>query len=187
MPSSHTAWAPSLRGRAANVEIAKAVRLRPRLLILDEPTASLSSHEADWSGAMRRLKAEGSAVIFISHRLDEVMETADRAVVLKDGALTLNEMRRGFTRDDLIRAMVGRTLTDIFPPRPADIAAAPVRLAVDNGRGQGLEPLSFKVRAGEILGFAGLEGQGQRPLSRALSGIAPFHAGDVTLMATVLR
>ena len=164
------------------VEIAKAARLDPKLLILDEPTASLSAHEAGLVLAvMRRMTARGGAVIFISHRLDEVMAAGDRAVVLKDGVLTLDAVRGTFDRDALVRAMVGRTLTDIFPARPAAVEANPVRFRVDAGLAKGLKPISFVVRAGEVLGFAGLEGQGQRPLARALSGIAAFTSGTVTL------
>ncbi|MBB5751655.1 sugar ABC transporter ATP-binding protein [Prosthecomicrobium pneumaticum] len=164
------------------LEIAKAIRLAPRLLILDEPTASLSSHETELVlKAMARLTAAGGSVIFISHRLDEVMEAADHAVVLKDGTLTLDAPRGGFDRDDLIRAMVGRTLTDIFPARPATLADRPVRLALDAAVAPGLKPLTLDVRAGEIVGFAGLEGQGQRPLARALSGIAPFTGGTIAV------
>jgi len=164
------------------LEIAKAIRQRPRLLILDEPTASLSSHETELVlNAMARLKADGGSVIFISHRLDEVMQAADHAVVLKDGTLTLDAARGGFSRDDLIRAMVGRTLTDIFPPRPASFEGRPARLSLKGAAAPGLKPLSFEVRAGEIVGFAGLEGQGQRPLARALSGISPFTSGEVAI------
>lgn len=170
------------------VEIAKAARLDPKLLILDEPTASLSVHEAGLVLAvMRRLTARGGAVIFISHRLDEVMAAGDRAVVLKDGVLTLDAERGAFDRDALVRAMVGRTLTDIFPTRPAGLAANPVRLSVQEGVAKGLRPISFSVRAGEVVGFAGLEGQGQRPLARALSGIAPFKSGTVALDGRTLR
>jgi ABC-type sugar transport system ATPase subunit len=169
------------------VEIAKAVRLDPKLLILDEPTASLSSRETELVlAAMARLKARGSAVIFISHRLDEVMQAADHVVVLKDGALTLDAMRGAFDRDDLIRAMVGRTLTDIFPARPTDLST-PVRLSVSHAVAPGLLPMSFSVRAGEVVGFAGLEGQGQRPLARALSGIAPFHGGEIAVDGDIIR
>jgi ABC-type sugar transport system ATPase subunit len=163
-------------------EIAKAIRRKPRLLILDEPTASLSAHETGLVlAAMAKLKAAGNSVIFISHRLDEVMEAADRAVVLKDGALTLDAERGAFSRDDLIRAMIGRTLTDVFPSRPALSLATRTRLAVTAAAAPGLSPITFSVRAGEVVGFAGLEGQGQRPLARALAGVAPFRAGRVEI------
>ena len=169
------------------VEIAKAARLDPKLLILDEPTASLSAHEANLVLAvMRRLTGRGGSVIFISHRLDEVMAAGDRAVVLKDGVLTLDAARGSFDRDSLVKAMVGRTLTDVFPQRPAGVATNAVRFSVENGQAKGLKPISFAVRAGEIVGFAGLEGQGQRPLARALSGVAPFKAGTVTLEGQAL-
>ena len=167
------------------VEIAKAIRRRPRLLILDEPTSSLSSYETDLVlAAMARVKAQGGSVIFISHRLDEVMEAADHVVVLKDGALTLDADRGSFDRDDLIRAMVGRTLTDVFPSRPAALAKQPIRLKVTDAAASGLEPISFSVRAGEVVGFAGLEGQGQRPLAHALAGVAPFRSGVVEIDGT---
>ncbi|MDB5615528.1 MAG: hypothetical protein JWQ22_3181 [Devosia sp.] len=164
------------------VEIAKAARLDPKLLILDEPTASLSAHEANLVLAvMRRLTVRGGAVIFISHRLDEVVAAGDRAVVLKDGVLTLDAVRGDFDRDALVRAMVGRTLTDIFPARPAVVETNPIRFRVEDGQAKGLKPISFFVRAGGVLGFAGLEGQGQRPLARALSGITAFKSGTVSL------
>lgn len=164
------------------IEIAKAVRLAPRLLILDEPTASLSAHEANLVLAvMRRLTATGRAVIFVSHRLDEVITAGDRVVVLKDGAVTLDAPRGEFDRDGLIKAMVGRTLTDIFPQRPVPFPDRPIRFAVEAAGGRALQPISFDLREGEVVGFAGLEGQGQRPLAQALSGIVPFRSGRVVL------
>jgi ABC-type sugar transport system ATPase subunit len=164
------------------VEITKAVRRRPRLLILDEPTSSLSSYETDLVlTAMARVKTQGGSVIFISHRLDEVLEAADHLIVLKDGVLTLDADRGAFARDDLIRAMVGRTLTDIFPSRPAALTGAPVRLKVAGAAASGLKPVSFSVCAGEVIGFAGLEGQGQRPLANALAGVAPFRSGGIEI------
>lgn len=163
-------------------EIAKAVGQDPRLLILDEPTAALSSHDAGLVlTAVKRITARGGAVIFISHRLDEVIEAADRVVVLKDGVLTLDARRGEFDRDGLIRAMVGRTLSDIFPPRPSRVASTTPRLAVTDGTAPGLDRLSFAVQPGEIVGFSGLEGQGQRPLAGALCGMAPFRSGLVAL------
>ena len=124
---------------------------------------------------MERLKARGTSVIFISHRLDEVMDAADRVVVLKDGELTLEAARGCFDRDDLIQAMVGRKLANIFPKRPAIAADAEAVFAVEAGTNGDLPPLSFAVRRGEVLGIAGLEGQGQKPLAAALSGAAALH------------
>jgi ABC-type sugar transport system ATPase subunit len=180
------AIAPRKMGRELSVaerhmaEIAKAVRRQPRLLILDEPTAALSTHEADLvMRLMAAFTARGGAVIFISHRLDEVLRCADRAIVLKDGAPTLNAPRNGFDRDALIRAMVGRTLSDIFPPRPGVLAAPHPRFEIIEASAPGLKPLTLALQPGEVLGVAGLAGQGQRPLARAVSGVAPFTAGKV--------
>lgn len=169
-------------------EIAKALRGEPKLLVLDEPTAALSAHEARLVlAAMARLRGRGGSVLFISHRLDEVIECADRALVLKDGALTLDARRGAFDRGVLVRAMVGRQLAEMFPPRPSTFAGAKSRFGVAAAEAPGLKRVSFDIREGEILGFAGLEGQGQRPLARALSGVAPFRKGAVTLDGAPIR
>nr|WP_281378126.1 sugar ABC transporter ATP-binding protein [Martelella radicis] len=163
------------------VEISRAVSAQPGLLILDEPTASLSSEAAQTVlKLMRQLKDEGTSVIFISHRMGEIMEAADRVVVLKDGALTLAAARGEFDEDDLVQAMVGRKLENIFPARPA-LEGRPVRFAVSGGANARLPEIDFVVRRGEVLGIAGLEGQGQKPLADALCGIAPFRSGTVEL------
>lgn len=163
-------------------EIAKAIGRDPKLLILDEPTAALSSHDAELVlSAVKRITARGGAVIFISHRLDEVIEAADRVIVLKDGVLTLDAHRGAFDRDALVRAMVGRTLSDIFPQRPGSFTGTMPRLVVTEGTAPGLDRLSFSVQPGEVVGFSGLEGQGQRPLAGALCGMAPFRSGRVAL------
>jgi ABC-type sugar transport system ATPase subunit/ribose/xylose/arabinose/galactoside ABC-type transport system permease subunit len=162
-------------------EILCAVAERPRLLMLDEPTSSLSTLESREVAAMvERLKARGTGILFISHRLDEVLAICDRIVVLKDGTVTLDSERHGLDREALIRAMVGRKLTDIFPRRRAEPERKP-RLIVEQAVAPGLQPITFTVCAGEILGFAGLEGQGQGPLARALAGVAPFKTGRVRL------
>ena len=164
------------------VEIAGAVRRSPRVLILDEPTASLSATAAQSVlRLMARLKATGMTIIFISHRLGEVIDSADRVVVLKDGQLTLEALRGNFDRDDLVEAMVGRTLSNIFPPRPPDIAAAPVRFSLKAAGNTAVPAIDLCIRRGEVLGVAGLEGQGQKPLSEALCGLRPFTSGHVEL------
>ncbi|QQM30500.1 sugar ABC transporter ATP-binding protein [Martelella lutilitoris] len=163
------------------VEIARAIAAKPDLLILDEPTASLSAEAAQSVlRLMNELKRDGTSIIFISHRMGEIMTAADRVVVLKDGALTLEAERGAFAEDDLIQAMVGRKLENIFPERPA-LADLPVRFSVTGGTNADLPEIDFSVRRGEVLGIAGLEGQGQKPLADALCGIAPFRSGAVEL------
>jgi len=170
------------------VEIAKAVQLEPKILILDEPTASLSAQAADTIlGLLERLKARGMSIIFISHRLAEVMSAADRVVVLKDGELTLEAQRGMFDRDDLIQSMVGRKLARIFPERPADLSNAKIALSVEAAANRDISPISFSVRRGEILGVAGLEGQGQKPLAAALCGAQPFTRGEVRIDGKPVR
>jgi ABC-type sugar transport system ATPase subunit len=172
------------------VEIARAVLQKPKLLVLDEPTASLSAQAAHIVlELMTRLKAAGTSVIFISHRLTEVMDAADRAVVLKDGEMTLEAARDAFDRDDLIQAMVGRKLSNIFPERP-HISVADTVFQLQQAANANLPPIDLTIRRGEILGIAGLEGQGQKPLADALCGIRPFTSGavringDITKLAT---
>ena len=164
------------------VEIARAISFDPQVLVLDEPTSSLSSKAAEMViGLMRRMKDKGTAIIFISHRLGEVMEVADRAVVLKDGELTLDASAGAFERDDLIQAMVGRKLSNIFPARAAPDDSAPLALRLEDAGNGELPSISFQVREGEVLGVAGLEGQGQRELALALCGAQPFRKGIVEL------
>ena len=163
-------------------EILRAVSERPRLLMLDEPTASLSAQESrNLFALIENLKRQGAGVLFISHRLDEVGAICDRVIVLKAGVLTLDAARGDFDREAMIRAMVGRKLADIFPPRPAQAERRPRLVVEEAGAPPGLKPISFRIGAGEILGFAGLEGQGQQPLARALAGIAPFKRGRLRL------
>jgi len=130
---------------------------------------------------MRRLKARGTAIVFISHRIGEVMDAADRAIVLKDGALTLDAVAGDFDRDDLIQAMVGRKLSNIFPERPTNFESAPPAIRLDNAGNAELPPIRLSVRKGEVLGVAGLEGQGQHQLASALSGARPFRSGTVEI------
>ena len=170
------------------VEIARAVLHRPKLLVLDEPTASLSAQAARIIiDLMARFAAGGTSVIFISHRMGEIMDAADRAVVLKDGELTLEAKRGTFDRDDLIQAMVGRKLTNIFPARPASLAEAKTVFELRGAGNPVLPPMSLSVRRGEILGVSGLEGQGQRPLARALCGAEPFTRGEIRLDGTAVK
>jgi ABC-type sugar transport system ATPase subunit len=163
------------------VEIAKALVTEPRILILDEPTAVLSASETDRLFAkVRSLAAAGVTVLYISHRLEEVFEIADEIVVLKDGASVLAAPVVEVDQDRIIRAMVGRPLSAIFPGRGA--SPGPVVLEVERlGQRGRFEDVSFHVRAGEIVGMFGLVGSGRTEVAKAIFGARPPDSGRVRL------
>jgi rhamnose transport system ATP-binding protein len=164
------------------VEIAKAISLRVRVLIMDEPTASLSAHEvARLFRIVANLKQQGVAVLFISHRMEEVFEIADRVTILRDGRRISTTPRAELTPAQAIRGMVGREVVELFK-RQRRAAPGPVRLAVRDLRREGVfDGISFEVRAGEVLGFAGLVGARRTDVGLALFGIAPADGGAVEL------
>jgi rhamnose transport system ATP-binding protein len=163
------------------VEIAKALSLDVRVLIMDEPTAALSAHEvSELFKQIRRLTADGVAVLFISHRLDEVFEIADRVTVLRDGKLISSRPKGEVTQGQAIRDMVGRDMADFFVRNPQP--AGDVVLRVDGlARDGAFHDVGFELRAGEVLGFAGLVGAGRTDVALALFGIAPPDAGVIEL------
>ena len=163
------------------VEIARAFSINARILIMDEPTSSLTLNEvADLFHLVRRLRDEGTAVIFISHRLDELFELADRVTVLRDGRYVDTRPLKDVTRDELIRMMVGRTITNMYPKQ--DIQAGKVVLKVDRlTRDGAFRDVSFELRAGEILGMAGLVGAGRTNVARAIFGVEPPTSGTIQL------
>ncbi len=163
------------------VEIAKAISLKVRVLIMDEPTASLSAHEVRrLFRIVAALKAEGVAVLFISHRMEEVFEIADRVTILRDGRWISTSLRGELTPAGAIRGMVGREVKELFTRRRTEPGA--VRLAVRDLRREGVfSGVSFEVRAGEVLGFAGLVGARRTDVGLALFGVAPADGGTVEL------
>jgi ABC-type sugar transport system ATPase subunit len=163
------------------VEIAKALSLDSRLVIMDEPTSTLSSTDAErLMDVMRRLKAQGIAVVFVTHRLEEIIQIADRVVVLRDGKNAGEGMVKDLTIPTIIRMMVGRSLDTLYPKETAE--PGEVMLRVRNlTRGNILRDISFEVRAGEIVGFAGLVGAKRTELMRALFGADGDAQGQVEL------
>ncbi|MCU0514711.1 MAG: sugar ABC transporter ATP-binding protein [Anaerolineae bacterium] len=169
------------------VEIVKALAVESRLIIMDEPTATLNPVEVQHLfQVIDRLKSRGSAVIFISHRLDEVLAIAQRVTVLKDGRWIATQPAAGLTQAEIVRQMVGRSLEDIFPPRQPAPAAAPL-LEVRGLHSDRLRDISFTLRPGEIVGCVGLEGHGQRELARALFGLERLTGGSLHLGGAPLR
>ncbi|GIJ22439.1 sugar ABC transporter ATP-binding protein [Micromonospora lutea] len=164
------------------VEIAKALALDARLLIMDEPTAALADHEVELLyGLVRRLQQQGIGLLYVSHRLTEVFDLSDRITVLKDGRRVQTMPTTEATAEDLVRQMVGRELSSYYPDRaaPEDIGA--VRLAVRGGGNRKLRDIDLDLRAGEVLGIGGLQGSGRSALARALFGVEPFTTGLVTI------
>ena len=163
------------------VEIARAFSIKARILIMDEPTSSLTLSEvADLFRLVQRLRSEGTAIVFISHRLEELFEIADRVTVLRDGAYVNTRSMKDITRDDLIRMMVGRTISNLFPKQ--DVKAGDVILKVENlTRVGSFQDVSFELRRGEILGLAGLVGAGRTNVARAIFGVEPATSGDIQI------
>lgn len=164
------------------VEIARGVSADADIFIFDEPTAALNAPEVDKLGdLLASLKAAGKLVFYVSHRLDEIFRFCDRVSVLKDGRHVETRATQSLTRDELVSLMVGRVLSKFFPARPVRPEGAPVSLSVrDLQVREGGPAVSFELERGEIVGLAGLEGQGQRDIIRALSGLEPSAAGTVT-------
>jgi rhamnose transport system ATP-binding protein len=155
--------------------------LQVRVLIMDEPTASLSAHEVRrLFGIVDSLRREGVAILFISHRMEEVFEIADRVTVLRDGRWVSTQPRADLTPAIAIREMVGRTLSDFFQRTPTEPGAVVLEVR-DLAREGAFSGVSFDVRAGEVLGFAGLVGARRTDVGLALFGIAPADTGMIAL------
>jgi ribose transport system ATP-binding protein len=160
------------------VEIAKALSLDAQVLIMDEPTASLSGQEVErLFEIVRGLKGEEVGVIFISHHLEEVTEIGDRVTVLRDGKL-VGQVPATTEHPELVRMMVGRSIEDQFPRRRPETGEVLLDVR-DLSREGVLEDISFQVRAGEVVGIAGIVGAGRTELARAIFGADPFDSGEV--------
>jgi len=168
------------------VEIAKALALDARILVMDEPTAALERTEAlRLLDLVKRLSAEGVTIAYVSHRMPEIQAIADRVTVLKDGRTVMTAPIRDAPTSRLVRAMVGRDLADFYPARAAKPPGPPALTirAAGNGR---LDSIDLVVRAGEIVGVAGLEGSGKTELGRAIAGDEPFESGTIEIGGKVV-
>ncbi|MER6001257.1 sugar ABC transporter ATP-binding protein [Nonomuraea angiospora] len=169
------------------VEIAKALSRQARVLVMDEPTAALSGTEvARLFGVARTLRAQGCALLFISHRLEEIFELCRRVTTLRDGAYVAEDLVADITPDDLVRRMVGRELEALFPKQETE--AGEVALKVRRLTREGVfTDVSFEVRRGEIVALAGLVGAGRSEVARAVFGIDRWDAGSVEVDGRRLR
>ncbi len=175
-------------GERQLVEIAKALSHDARLIIFDEPTTSLTSRETERLFALiGRLQARGCSLIYISHQLSDVLRLCDDIAVLRDGAVAGQGTRAGFTEDNLVSLMVGRSLTQMFPTRTVpvcDVVALEVRGLTQPGM---VKDVSFRLRGGEVLGLAGLMGAGRSELARILFGLDPCAEGEIRVNGERLR
>jgi ribose transport system ATP-binding protein len=169
------------------VEIAKALSVNARILILDEPTAALTGHETEKLFAvMADLRRRGVGMLFISHHLNEIAEVGDSVTVLRDGEF-IAEVPASTPEDELVQLMVGRSIEDKYPRVVGDVGQAAEILRVENLSSKDkFDGISFIVRAGEVLGVAGLVGAGRTELIRAIAGVDHYSSGSVTVRGQTL-
>ena len=171
------------------VEIARALSVNARILIMDEPTSALTLSEvADLFRIVRRLREDGTAILFISHRLEELFEIADRVTVLRDGQYVDTRPMAGVTHDELIRMMVGPHGDRACSPRKTVAAGRGGAAGREPDPRQGrFEDVSFELRQGEILGMAGLVGAGRTEVSQAIFGVEPATGGTIEIDGKTVR
>jgi ribose transport system ATP-binding protein len=171
------------------VEIAKALARNARLLIMDEPTATLTSGETEaLFRLMDKLKADGVTIIYISHKLDEVERTTDEIIVMRDGRFVTREATHDVTRHQMANLMVGRELSDLYPPKDPVTTGKIPRLKVQGLTVPGwAADVSFEVQPGEIFGFAGLVGAGRTELIEGLLGLRPHSVERIELDGREIR
>ncbi len=163
------------------IEIVKAISLSSKVIVMDEPTSAITEHEVETLFAqIRRLKSEGVAIIYISHKMDEIFQICDTITVLRDGKFIGTDAAANMDNDQLIRMMVGRDITEVFPKAEAEIGD--VILEVKNiSQGTMVKNVSFSLRRGEVLGIAGLVGAGRSELVETIFGIRPKSSGEVLM------
>jgi ribose transport system ATP-binding protein len=163
------------------VEIAKAFAIDARILVMDEPTAALDRDDASrLLDLVNRLSSEGVSIVYISHRMPEIQAVADRVTVLKDGRTVMTAPLAEASTGQLVRAMVGRELSDFYPPGPSR-PPGDAALRIRGGSNRRLRAIDLDVRVGEIVGVAGLEGSGKNALGRAIAGDEPFDSGTMDI------
>lgn len=165
------------------VEIAKAMSRDARVLIMDEPTAVLTEAETNiLFTQVNRLRKQGVAIMFVSHKLQEVQKISDRVTILRDGQWIATRPTQDMSLEDMARMMVGRELSDLYPPMNEADVDADIILKVSGLRTKNLHGLSFQLRRGEVLGFAGLVGSGRTETFEAICGLVPIQNGEISAL-----
>ena len=174
-------------GQQQMLEIGRALTRNARVIIMDEPTSSLSESETETLfGVIKKLTAKNIAVVYISHKLDEVMFLSDRITVIRDGKNIVSRNKSEFTQEQLIASMIGRPLQHLYQKEPAEIGET--MLEVKNLTRKGVfQDISFSVRKGEVVGFFGLVGAGRSEIMRAIFGVDKYQSGEVILDGKKLR
>ena len=161
-------------------EIAKAVSYDSKVIVLDEPTSSLNDREVDQLfKIIRKLRDRGCGIIYISHKMEEIMRISDEVTVMRDGKLIATEPKENLTTDKIIKLMVGRELTNRFPPKPNEIGEVVLDVKMLSARYANAKDLTFNVRKGEIVGIAGLDGSGRTELLETLFGLLTKSGGKI--------
>jgi ribose transport system ATP-binding protein len=169
------------------VELLKALRRKSSIIVMDEPTSSLTEVEAKRLFAVvRQLRERGLAIVYISHRLEEVVDLADDISILRDGKVVHSAPASQLNIASIVHHMVGRELNEFFPAKDAAIGDVRVKVR-DLASDEGISGISFEVRSGEIVGLAGLMGSGRTEIARAIFGVQPKTAGEITLDGSVLN
>jgi len=162
------------------VEIASSIERDAQVLLLDEPTSAIGGEEIDrLFRVIQALRREGVGIVYVSHKLDEVMQIADRISVLRDGNLVGCVQKKGTSEDELVRMMVGREFEDLYPPHTGKLGETMLR--VEGLTGARFTNISFRAHAGQILGLFGLTGAGRTELARAVFGVDPVSGGKVSI------
>ncbi len=163
------------------VEIAKALAFKSKILILDEPTASLTQQEVDaLFGIIRTLRSEGVGIVYISHRLEEIFSLCDRVTVIRDGKYISTRNITDTNKDELVADMVGRNMGDYYPKTNVEVGGELLSVKGLYDRGF-LRDVNFSINKGEILGIAGLAGSGRTELALTICGLAPRRSGEINL------
>jgi len=169
-------------------EIARAIGAKAQVLIMDEPTASLTAEETEnLYRVVRGLRERDAGVIYISHRLEELLVIADRVTVLRDGEVVGTRLMTEVDRQELIRMMVGRELSAVFPKKKIALGDVLLQVRGLSCRASGVTGINFDIRAGEILGVAGLVGAGRTELARVLFGLEPASSGEIVLSGSPVK
>ena len=164
------------------VEIAKAVSYDSKIIVFDEPTSSLTEREVEHLfRIINMLKAKGCGIIYISHKMEEILRISDEVTIMRDGAWVATEPANELTMEEIIRLMVGRTLTNRFPAKTNEPGDVILEVEGLSGKYTRLEEASFTLRKGEILGIAGLDGSGRTELLENLFGVMEKQSGDIRL------